>query len=141
MKNEIGELAKTRHLSNVPWTCLLTSKPVWALIISQLGHDWGLFFMGSYIPKYLKNAPLEFNVKEVGQYVALAYLVAWIISIFSGALGGYLISHKILTVTWSRKLFTFICKKIIKFSVKYLMMIIFQQLYFLARSLSVLHMQ
>lgn len=112
MKNEIGELAKTRHFSNVPWSSLLTSKPVWALIIAQLGHDWALFFMASYIPKYLKSS-LKLSYNEAGRYGALAYLVAWIFSIFSGALGGYLINRKILSTTWSRKVFTVICKKLV----------------------------
>lgn len=109
LKNEIGALAETHNFFNVPWSSLLTSGPVWALIIAQIGHDWALFFIGSYIPKYLRNAQ-GMSFHEAGRYSALAYFLAWILSVSSGALGGYLISHKKLTITQSRKLFTFICK-------------------------------
>lgn len=112
LNHEIGTLAETREISNVPWSSLLTSKPVWALIIAQLGHDWALFFMSSYIPKFFRGDYLNMNAKQCGRYIALAYLVSWIFSIVCGYLGGYLISRKKISITFSRKLFTFLCNKL-----------------------------
>lgn len=109
LRNEIGELSeKKKHVTEIPWTNLLTSKPVWALIIAQIGHDWAIFFMASYIPKYFKNA-LGLDLQLSGRYIGLSYLMAWLFSIFCGYLSGLLISREITTVTWSRKLFTILC--------------------------------
>lgn len=109
LNQEIGKLTETRKISHVPWCSLLTSKPVWALIIAQLGHDWALFFIGSYISKFFRNY-LGLSFKTSGRFIALAYLIAWIFSIFCGYVGGFLISRKIITITRSRKFFTFLCK-------------------------------
>lgn len=109
MKNEID--TESKCYSKVPWASLLTSAPVWALIVAQLGHDWGLFFLGSYIPKFLKKT-LRLSFQEAGRYGALAYFVACIVSFGSGALGDYIIDHGILTRTQSRKLFTLICNEL-----------------------------
>lgn len=108
LHQEIGELVKTRKHSDVPWSSLLTSKPVWALIIAQLGHDWALFFQSSYTPTILTEQ-LKMTVKEAGRYGALGYFVAWVFSIFCGYLGGYLIRRRQITITNSRKLFTVLC--------------------------------
>lgn len=110
LQREIGDVSEKRQIPNIPYTSLLTSKPVWALIIAQLGHDWALFFMGSYIPKFYRNI-LQMGFKEAGRYMSLAYFIAWIFSIFCGYLGGYLIKRKKITVTTSRKLFTVLCNE------------------------------
>lgn len=43
---------------------MLFSIPLWALIIGQIGHDWGLFMIQSDLPKYMKSV-LKFSVLEV----------------------------------------------------------------------------
>jgi len=47
-----------------PWTAILTSWPVWALIIAEAGHDWGGFTIISDLPKYMSDV-LHFSVTEV----------------------------------------------------------------------------
>lgn len=47
-----------------PWKTILTSGPVWALVIGGAGHDWGAFTLISDLPKYM-NDVLHFSVTEV----------------------------------------------------------------------------
>lgn len=53
---------------------MATSKPVWGLIIVQIGHDWGLFTIITDLPKYMKSV-LHFSIIEVPMYYLLTYLL------------------------------------------------------------------
>lgn len=60
-----------QDLPPTPWVSILTSWPVWALIIIEAGHDWGGYTIGSDLPKYM-NDVLHFSVTEVSlkkQYI------------------------------------------------------------------------
>lgn len=48
----------------MPWNAILTSKPVWALVIGEIGHDWALYTMVSDLPKYMSDV-MKFNPAEV----------------------------------------------------------------------------
>lgn len=89
---------------------MLTSKRVWALFSAQIGHDWGLYIMLSYIRKYLSNV-LSLPRDKVVRYTSLAVFSMWIFSLVIAALGDYLIGRKFLTITQSRMIFTIIGKK------------------------------
>ncbi|KAK6624061.1 hypothetical protein RUM44_010919 [Polyplax serrata] len=88
-----------------PWKAVVTSVPVWALILAQIGHDWGFYTMVTDLPKYMKNV-LNFEISENGVVSSIPYVVMWIVSMTSGWLADYLIKRKILTITNTRKLFT-----------------------------------
>ena len=89
----------------IPWSHILTSASVWALICAQIGHDWGFFTMISDLPKYLKDV-LKFSIGQNGFYSAIPYLVMWICSILSACLCDWLISKNYVRVTVARKMFT-----------------------------------
>lgn len=78
---------------------------MWALVIAQIGHDWGLYTMLTDLPKYMKEI-LHFNVKENGLLSSIPYILMWIVSMTSGWICDWLIVRKYLTITSSRKLFT-----------------------------------
>lgn len=40
---------------SIPWRHILTSVPVWALVVAQIGHDWGFFTMVTDLPKYMSD--------------------------------------------------------------------------------------
>lgn len=48
----------------VPWTKMLTSKPVWALLIVHTAECWGYWTLLTMTPTYLKQI-FHFNIKEV----------------------------------------------------------------------------
>ncbi|RZF34613.1 hypothetical protein LSTR_LSTR008638 [Laodelphax striatellus] len=45
----IGQLEQKKDL-DTPWSKILTSVPVWALLIAEVGHDWGLYTMVTDLP-------------------------------------------------------------------------------------------
>jgi hypothetical protein len=49
---------------STPWVEILTSMPVWALIIAEIGHDWGLYTMVTDLPKYMSDV-MKFNPAQV----------------------------------------------------------------------------
>lgn len=103
LEKELKDVWKTRKTT--PWKAMLTSVPLWALVVAQLGHDWGLFTMVSDLPKYMKSV-LKFNVKDSGILASIPYLVMWIVSMISGRLCDYLIVNGYMRITFARKFFT-----------------------------------
>lgn len=103
----------TANVSNekkvIPWKAILTSVPVWALVFTQVGHDWGFFTMVTDLPKYMKEV-LKFNVKENGLWSALPYVVMWIVSMISGWLCDFVINRGYMGRGVARKFFTTIGK-------------------------------
>lgn len=102
---ELGELKRRTDLPPTPWRAILTSVPVHAIIIAQMGHTWGLFIVITDLPKYL-NDVLSFNIKQNGYLSSLPYVFMWLVSIGAGFLSDYLIRHDYLGISVSRKLYT-----------------------------------
>lgn len=103
----LANLSKEKKV--IPWRGILTSVPVWALVATQIGHDWGFFTMVTDLPKYMKEV-LKFNVKENGLWSALPYIVMWIVSLGSGWICDWVIKKKYMSVSRARKFFTTIGK-------------------------------
>jgi len=100
------ELANVSSLKlPIPWQAILTSVPMWALVITQIGHDWGFFTMVTDLPKYMKDV-LKFNVSQNGLWSSLPYLVMWFTSLGCGWVCDFLVKRKLMTLTFSRKFFT-----------------------------------
>ncbi|GJQ72216.1 hypothetical protein Trydic_g3307 [Trypoxylus dichotomus] len=89
----------------IPWKQILTSTPLWALVVAQIGHDWGFFEMVTDLPKYMSGV-LKFKVRENGLWSSLPYLVMWIVSLSSGWVCDYIIKKGYIGITFARKLFT-----------------------------------
>lgn len=105
LQTEIGQLKRNDNLPPTPWKDILTSAPMLAIIVAQIGHDWGFFIMVSDLPKYMKEV-LGFNVYDVGLYSSLPYLLMWVVSLSSGVLCDYLIGSNKLSIGAARKIFT-----------------------------------
>lgn len=53
-----------QDLPPTPWRHIITSVPLWGLIIAQIGHDWGLFTIITDLPKYMKSV-MHFSIAQV----------------------------------------------------------------------------
>ncbi|XP_022248543.1 uncharacterized protein LOC106461899 [Limulus polyphemus] len=69
---------------SIPWRQILTSFPVWAVIIAHYGNSWGFYTILIDLPTYLKNI-LHFDIEQNGLLSALPYLCQFTI----GCLVGY----------------------------------------------------
>ncbi|XP_037119895.1 sialin isoform X1 [Syngnathus acus] len=93
------------HGWSVPVLSMLTSVPLWAIIITQMCYNWSFYTQFTSLPTYLSNI-LHFDLKSNGFVSALPYLAAWLCATLSGFLADSLIERKVFSVTTVRKLFT-----------------------------------
>lgn len=88
-----------------PWSHILKSVPLWALVTASVGHDWGFYTMVTDLPKYMSGV-LKFSIKENGLLTALPYLCMWCVSIVSSWIADWMINTGIMSRSHVRKLFT-----------------------------------
>lgn len=55
LRKEIGVLERDSNLPSTPFKAIMTSIPVWAIIISQTGIDFSFYIMTTDLPKYLSD--------------------------------------------------------------------------------------
>ncbi|XP_055953850.1 sialin-like isoform X1 [Argiope bruennichi] len=74
---------KPEKRPDIPWKDIFTSLPMWALIITHFGHNFGFLILLTEMPTYLSGI-LHFNIKADGFLSALPYIVqaltAWVVS-------------------------------------------------------------
>lgn len=104
IKEATGATKNRDELPPTPWRDILTSVPLWGLVIAQIGHDWGLFTIITDLPKYMKSV-MHFSITQNGLLSAAPYLVMWIFAIISGWIVDWMVGPKNISITVVRKLF------------------------------------
>lgn len=87
-----------------PWADILTSLPVYSLIIVHCAQNWGFWMLLTNMPKYMKGV-LKFDIKKNSLLSALPYLVMCLLSFFFSFLSGILEKKNFLPLKYSRKVF------------------------------------
>ncbi|XP_017297933.1 putative inorganic phosphate cotransporter [Diaphorina citri] len=87
----------------VPWKAILTSLPVWAVLITHLCQNWGYWTLLTEMPSYI-NSVLQFDIKSNGFLSAAPYLAQWILILVFSWLADYIVAKQILSPTVSRKM-------------------------------------
>lgn len=64
IETAINAAGKKKKPSYVPWKSILTSPPVWAIILTHGASVFGFFTVVNQLPTYMKYI-LHFNIKEV----------------------------------------------------------------------------
>ncbi|KAK9502974.1 hypothetical protein O3M35_011645 [Rhynocoris fuscipes] len=103
IKETTGRTKNKDDIPPTPWKSILTSVPLWGLIIAQIGHDWGLFTIITDLPKYMKSV-MHFSITQNGLLSAAPYLVMWLFAIISGWIVDWLVK-KGFSVSVVRKIF------------------------------------
>ncbi|XP_044252866.1 sialin-like [Tribolium madens] len=101
LEQELNEVSEDKPPT--PWKGILTSLPVWALVLGQFGHDWGWYTMVSDLPKYMDSV-LRFHVQTNGLWSALPYLLMWGATVGGGYLVDFIIIKKYLSVANTRRI-------------------------------------
>ncbi|XP_054268853.1 sialin-like [Macrosteles quadrilineatus] len=89
----------------VPWKSIITSPPVWAIVITHGASVFGYFTVVNQLPTYMKYI-LAFNIKENGLLSSLPYFGKYVMAITTSSIADYLRSSGRLSTTAIRKLFT-----------------------------------
>ncbi|XP_011704679.1 PREDICTED: putative inorganic phosphate cotransporter [Wasmannia auropunctata] len=104
IESAIGTTTTAKHLP-IPWRALITSGPVWAIIITHACSVFGYHTIVNQLPTYMKYI-LHFNIKENGLLSSLPYLGKYIFALSMSILADYLLRNNKLSVTAIRKIFT-----------------------------------
>lgn len=86
-----------------PWKHIVTSLPVWALVVAYSGQHWGYWTLMTEIPTYM-NGVLNFDIAANGLLSAAPYLALWVTSFFFSYMSDFFINRNILSITTTRKL-------------------------------------
>ena len=103
----VGSLSSDRTDRKVlkpPWKKMLTSVPVWAIIIAHTSENWGWYTLLTQLPTYLKRI-LKFSLKESGVLSALPYLCMVLVVQCAGRLADFLRKENIISTTAVRRSF------------------------------------
>ncbi|KAL6037735.1 hypothetical protein STEG23_012736, partial [Scotinomys teguina] len=92
------------HRKSVPIKAMLTSLPVWAIILNNLSFVWCNSLLVTYTPTFITTV-LHVNMRENGLLSSLSYLLAYICGIVGGQLSDFFLYRKIFSVLTVRKLF------------------------------------
>ncbi|XP_022237814.1 vesicular glutamate transporter 1-like [Limulus polyphemus] len=94
----------TLTLKSTPWKAILTSMPVYAIIIANFARSWSFYLLLISQPMYFKEV-FHFNVDKSGVLGALPHLLMTIVVPIGGQLADHLRRREYLTTTSVRKIF------------------------------------
>ncbi|KAL1138559.1 hypothetical protein AAG570_008622 [Ranatra chinensis] len=98
----------------VPWKEILTSVPVWAIVIANFSENWGFYTLITELPTYM-NDIFHFSMHNTGMISALPYLTMSITIPLGGLIADWLRKHAIITTTQVRRIFNcfaFFCQAV-----------------------------
>ncbi|XP_058808451.1 vesicular glutamate transporter 2.1-like isoform X1 [Phymastichus coffea] len=105
--------SKNERVSH-PWTAMLLSPAVWAIVAAHFSENWGFYTMLTQLPTFVSDV-LDFELEKAGLLSALPYLVMALVLQLSGQLADNLRSRNVCSTTQVRKIFNcgaFVCQTI-----------------------------
>ncbi|KAK4879138.1 hypothetical protein RN001_007284 [Aquatica leii] len=103
IKESLGNQVTTGKVKH-PWKSILTSMPVWAIVVGHFSENWGFYTLLTQLPTFMKDV-LQFNLGTTGFVSAIPYLAISITMQFAGHLADWLQMKGIFTTTQVRKIF------------------------------------
>ncbi|XP_034244522.1 sialin isoform X2 [Thrips palmi] len=107
IEQALGDSVQASHKETlaVPWRQLLTSGPVWAIVLTHVASIYGFFTVVNQLPTFMKKV-LHFNIKQNGLASSLPYLGKYLMALGTGVIADYLKSRNKISTTAIRKTFT-----------------------------------
>ncbi|CAG0893296.1 unnamed protein product [Darwinula stevensoni] len=91
-------------IKNMPWRALLTSMPVYAIIVANFCRSWTFYLLLLHQGEYFKQC-FDFDLGKIGTLAAVPHLVMTVIVPFGGRFADFLRERRILSTTNVRKIF------------------------------------
>ncbi|KAL2326516.1 hypothetical protein Fmac_025574 [Flemingia macrophylla] len=88
--------------TKIPWVKILTSFPVWAIVVNNFTFHYALYVLMNWLPTYFELG-LQLGLHDMGSSKMMPYLNMFLFSNIGGVLADYLITGRILSVTQTRK--------------------------------------
>ncbi|XP_076141753.1 sialin [Alosa pseudoharengus] len=102
LKNELSPTS-----DYIPWGSILTSLPLWAIVVAHFSYNWTFYTLLTLLPTYM-NDILGFSIQQNGMLSALPYLGCWLLALLGGQLADYLRETCQFRTVAVRKAFTLI---------------------------------
>ncbi|KAK9693163.1 Major Facilitator Superfamily [Popillia japonica] len=90
------------HRPKIPWLGFATDIGIWALVISEIGHDFTIFTLINNFPKYLSDV-LQYDLGDNAILSSMPYVAQWVGGVIAGQVTDYLIKKKNYDVLLCRK--------------------------------------
>ncbi|KAI1297686.1 Sialin [Halotydeus destructor] len=94
---------KVQMNPSLPWKKVLTSVPLWALVVAHAGNNWGFYTILFQLPTYFSTI-LGFDLKKNSFLSALPYLLQASVGYIVGFFFEYLMKNNLLETNTIRKL-------------------------------------
>ncbi|VDL84632.1 unnamed protein product, partial [Nippostrongylus brasiliensis] len=79
IEDAIGHVSSTHPtFRSIPWKAIVTSKPVWAIIVANFARSWTFYLLLQNQLTYMKEA-LDMNISSSGMLAALPHAVMGIV--------------------------------------------------------------
>ncbi|XP_069991882.1 sialin [Penaeus vannamei] len=82
-------ISKNKKTPPIPMKQMLTSLPVWSVIFSAVGNNWGFYTLLSIVPLYMKTI-MHKDIKTNAMLSGLPYVGMWAWSLGAGVAGDWL---------------------------------------------------
>ncbi|KAF8787062.1 Sialin like protein [Argiope bruennichi] len=91
------------HRASLPWKSVVTSVPMWGLVVTHFGQNWGFYTLLTDMPTYLSNV-LHFNIEKNGVVSALPNLIQAFVAVIASWTADKLLARGKLKITTIRKI-------------------------------------
>ena len=99
-----GQMDSTsKKAVRTPWKAILTSMPVWAIVVANTTANFGVYIILTSLPTFLKEA-MNFDIKSNGLFSAIPYLAYWLFINLGGWAADCLRKRGFFSTTNVRKL-------------------------------------
>lgn len=102
-KDDNGSLEAREDIDSIPFGAILTSLPVWAILITQCGQSWAFYTQLTELPTYMENI-LHFGIESNAVLNSLPSLTSWIFGIIASMIADHLLSKGYISLKNSYRL-------------------------------------
>ncbi len=103
VKRPDDELLDPAEENVVPWRSIITSGPLWAILVTQCGLSWAFYTQLTELPTYMENI-LHMDIEQNSILSALPYLTSWIMGIVFSIFADWLLKKGYISQLNSYKL-------------------------------------
>ncbi|KAL6534119.1 putative anion transporter 5 [Orobanche hederae] len=100
---ENGGVQHSVRTPKIPWRKIISSLPIWAIVINNFTFHYALYVLMNWLPTYFELG-LQHSLEEMGSSKMMPYLNMFLFSNIGGVIADHLITRRILSVTKTRKL-------------------------------------
>ncbi|XP_061393726.1 sialin [Musca vetustissima] len=93
---------RTTTTPSIPWRSIMTSVPLWAILITQCGQSWAFYTQLTELPTYMNNI-LHFEIQSNAVLNSVPYLTSWLVGIGCSAVADWMLERRYISTLNSYK--------------------------------------